>query len=151
MLLTGLAFLILLTVLLSLAYHAGRASRPDTRPDLPRTPPPTFAIPGLRSGMVRYGTTVENTHVGPHVAGSNIFKGFALHFHQANIGLDLWSDTDPTYPQIKAAADAARDGTDADLDAAGSVAYGSTWWSTHVVSAGRRPQVRLALKHLRTP
>ena len=158
MLLTSLAFLVILTVLLSLAYHAGRASRPPETPPMEGrttgnvTPNRAFipAPPIFPAGMVRYmGTTVENTHIGPHFSGG-VFKGYVFVIHQSSIGLDLWSD-DATYPQLKAAVNAARDGTDADLDAAGGTAFGSAWWTDNIVTAGRRGAARQALKHYVPP
>ncbi len=95
------------------------------------------------------GTTVENNHVGPHFSGG-VFKGYAFVLHKADTGLDLWSD-DATYPQLKAAVSAARDGTDAELDAAGGTAFGSTWWADNIVAAGRRGAARQTLKHYVPP
>lgn len=90
------------------------------------------------------GTTVENNHVGPHFSGG-VFKGYAFTLHKADTGLDLWSD-DATYPQLKAAVNAARDGDDAALDNAAEAAFGSTWWADNIVSAGRRGAARQTLR-----
>lgn len=91
------------------------------------------------------GTTVENNQTGPHVSGG-VFKGYALHAHQANTGLDIWS-ADPTYPQLRAVVNAARDGDDAAFDVAGAAAYGGAWWAQYVVGAGRRATVRETMRH----
>lgn len=89
------------------------------------------------------GTTVENQQVGPHFAGGT-FQGYGITVHHVNAGVDEWSPC-CNYPKLKAAVNAARDGTDAALDAAGADAFGSSWWSTYVVGAGRRASIRATL------
>lgn len=89
------------------------------------------------------GFNVENGQVGPHFSGGT-FQGYGFTLHQVNTGLDEWSPC-CNYPKLKAAVNAARTGTDAELDAAGAEAFGSEWWASRIVAGGRRGSARAIL------
>ena len=92
------------------------------------------------------GQAAPNTGPISHVEGG-VFKGYSCIVHQGNIGLYTQAPDIP-WSQFRTILIAARNGTDAELDAVASatVAWG-TWWTAEVVATGMRPAVRLALRN----
>lgn len=94
------------------------------------------------------GQAAPNTGPISHVH-NNVLQGYSCIIHQGNINLYTQAP-DAGWPEFRAVLVAARDGSDAALDAAATAAWGS-WWADEVVARGQRPAMRLALQRYLPP
>ena len=94
------------------------------------------------------GFNVDDLRPGPHVSGGTLL-GYSPCLHRGDQSL-YTEPTDCSWPQFRAVLVAARGGTDAALDAAATVAWGS-WWADVVIARGQRNAARLALQNYLPP